>query len=288
MIYIAESGSTKCDAVFLDDHGQEIERIRTMGFNPYFHKRDFIATEIVKVPKVQELGDKVEKVFFYGAGCSSPELNREVEIGLKAGFPNAEIKVDHDLKAAAYATWQGEPQICCILGTGSNCVYFDGENTTPGYSGFGFIIGDEGSASYIGKQLIRHYLYRLMPERYRQEFFEAYHLDEEQIRENVYAKSGPNIFLGNLAPFAYERLEDPFFYQLVFDGFKEFVETQVLTFPQAREVTVNFVGSIAYHFEPVLRDVMTFFDLKLGHIVRRPVDGLVEYHRHHVLNLTSS
>ncbi len=288
MIYLAESGSTKCDAVFLNDHGEEVKRIRTIGFNPYFHKRDFVAREIVKVPEVKELGEQVTKVHFYGAGCSSPELNLEIAEGLKAGFPNAEISVDHDLTAAAYATYQGEPGISCILGTGSNCVYFDGEKTQPGYSGFGFIIGDEGSASYIGKQLVRSYLYRLMPENYRHEFFSRYHLTEEDIRESIYSKPGPNVFLGNLAPFAHERINEPFFYNMVFDSFKEFIQTQVLTFPQSRECTINFVGSVAYHFETVLRDVLNFFDLRMGVIIRRPVDGLIEYHRQNVLKLQNT
>ena len=126
MIYLAESGSTKCDAVFLSDNGEEIKRIRTIGFNPYFHDRHFVADEIQKVEEVSAMGAEVTQVYFYGAGCSSLELNEEVAIGLKAGFPNAEIFVDHDLRASAYATWNDEPQITCILGTGSNCVYYDG------------------------------------------------------------------------------------------------------------------------------------------------------------------
>jgi N-acetylglucosamine kinase-like BadF-type ATPase len=285
MIYIAESGSTKCDAVFLEESGAEIERIRTIGFNPYFHKRDFVAKEIQKVPQVQEMGNQVSKVFFYGAGCSTPELNQEIEEGLKAGFPNATIKVGHDLTAAAYATYQGEPEISCILGTGSNCVYFDGHQTIPGYSGYGFIIGDEGSASNIGKQLVRTYLYRTMPEQYRQEFYQRFQLSEEDIRESVYNKPGPNVFLGNLAPFAHERINEPFFYNLVFDCFKEFIQTQVLTFKQSKDCTINFVGSVAYHFETVLKDVLDFFDLRLGVIIRRPVDGLIAYHQKNLLNL---
>lgn len=285
MIYIAESGSTKCDAVFMSNEGEVLQAIRTIGFNPYFHNRDFVAREIVKVPEVQEKGAEVNAVYFYGAGCSSPELNQEISIGLKAGFPNAEIHVGHDLTAAAYCTYEEKESITCILGTGSNCVHFDGEKVTPGNSGFGFIIGDEGSASYIGKQLVRGFLYRTMPKHYRDEFFNTFHLSPEDIRENVYKKSGANVFLGNLAPFAHANIEDPYFYQLVFEGFREFVETQVLDFDRAESIDIHFVGSIAHHFEMVLRDVMAYFDLQLGQIIRRPISGLVEYHRKHILKL---
>ena len=288
MTYLAESGSTKCDAVFLDDQGGEIRRIRTVGFNPYFHDRHFIAQEIQKVPAVEELGESVTQVYFYGAGCSTENLQRVVRQGLSQGFPRAKISVDHDLSAAAYATYQDEPEITCIFGTGSNCVYFDGQQIKTGNSGYGYIIGDEGSASYIGKQLIRGYLYQTMPEGFRNQFYQRYELTEDKIRQKVYASEGANVFLGNLAPFAQERLHEPYFYQLVFDGFREFMETQVLPFPESQEVAISFVGSIAYHFEEILEDVLQFFDLRKGIVVRRPLDGLVQYHRDRVLKIENS
>lgn len=283
MIYLAESGSTKCDAVFLTAQGEEIERIRTMGFNPYFHDRAFVAQEIVKVPEIKARGEQVKQVFFFGAGCSTPALQAEIAEGLKSGFPHAEIFVDHDLKAAAYATYRGEAAITCILGTGSNVVHFDGKEIRPGHSGYGFILGDDGSASNIGRELIRMYLFRLMPPGDREAFFERYRLSEDDIRERVYNQPGANVFLGNLAPFAQERLGVPFYYHLVFEGFRRFIETQVIPFPEAREVPIHFVGSIAYHFETVLRDVIDHFDLKMGVIVRRPVEGLIDYYRKHIL-----
>lgn len=283
MIYLAESGSTKCDAVFLTEGGEELRKIRTIGFNPYFHNRDFVAKEIVKVPDVAKLGSAVTQVYFYGAGCSTKALQAEIAAGLKAGFPHAKIHVGHDLQAAAYATWQGEAQITCILGTGSNVVYYDGQQTHPGRSGYGFIVGDEGSASYIGKRIVRAYLYHQMEEELRQELEKDYQISESLIRDKVYAPSGANVFLGNLSPFAFKHIQNPFFYQMVFNGFKEFLETQVLPFPQSTKVPISFVGSIAYHFEAVLRDALDFFEFKMGVIVRRPVEGLMDYHRRQML-----
>lgn len=287
MIYLAESGSTKCDAVFLTNEGEEVKRIRTIGFNPYFHDRQFVAKEIIKVPEIIELGAQVEQVFFYGAGCSSPDLNVEIAEGLKAGFPNAQISVDHDLRASAYATWNGLPQVTCILGTGSNCVYYDGQSLQAGRSGYGFILGDEGSASYIGKRVVRAYLYRLMEPSLIREFEEHYGINEAIIREKVYAPTGANVFLGSFAPFAHKHLHLPFFYQMVFNGFREFIETQVLPFPHAQKVPISFVGSIAHHFEPVLNDVLDYFDLQKGKIIRRPVDGLIDYYKRYKIKVQS-
>lgn len=287
MIYLAESGSTKCDAVFLTNEGEEVKRIRTIGFNPYFHDRQFVSKEIIKIPEIMELGAQVEQVYFYGAGCSSPELNIEISEGLKAGFPNAQISVDHDLRASAYATWDGLPQVTCILGTGSNCVYYDGQTLQAGRSGYGYILGDEGSASYIGKRVIRAYLYRLMDDDLIQEFEDQFGVDEAFIREKVYALNGANVFLGSFAPFAHKHLDKPFFYQTVFNGFREFIETQVLPFPNAKKIPISFVGSIAHHFEGVLNDVLDYFDLQKGRIIRRPVDGLIDYYKRYKIKVQS-
>lgn len=290
MIYIAESGSTKCDAVFLEENGTEVSRIRTIGFNPYFHSAEFIDRELQKVKEIQKWGSKVTKAFFYGAGCSSKELNQKVVQGLSKHFPHAEIQVDHDLMASAYATYTGEPAISCILGTGSNTVYFDGKEITKGISGLGYILGDEGSASYIGKKLIASYLYETMPPKFRENFETTFKITREEIRQHVYEKPHANVFIGSFSPFAYKHLCHPFFYDLVYEGFHSFVETQVLYFEEAKNVPIHFVGSIAHHFQDVLEKVISDLNLKMGQVVRRPIDGLVQYYFTNILgeNLPSS
>ncbi len=278
MIYIAESGSTKCDAVFLENDGVEVARIRTIGFNPYFHSSEFIDTELKKVKEIAEYGAKVDHVYFFGAGCSSPSLNQKVAAGLTASFPNAKIEVDHDLMACAYATYTGEPAISCILGTGSNSVYFDGKSITKGISGLGYILGDEGSASYIGKKVLSAYLYKQLPQNMMCDFEETFKITPDEVRQRVYNMPHVNVFLGSFAPFAHKHINHEFFYKLVYEGFESFIKTQVMYFPEATQVPIHFVGSIAHHFEAVLKDVISNLKLKMGHVVRRPLDGLVQYY----------
>ncbi len=278
MILIAESGSTKCDAVFLDDSGKEISRFRMMGFNPYFHTSPFISENALLVDEIMKYKDQTTHVFFYGAGCSSQRLNLVISEGLSPVFPNAKIMVDHDLKACAYSTYDGEPSISCILGTGSNSVYFDGHDIAEEVPALAFILGDEGSASYIGKKLISGFLYKKMPQDLADDFFNTYKLTKDIVIDKVYAQDHANVFLGSLAPFAHKNIKNPFVYEIVAEGFRKFLETHVLCFPQAKNVEVNFVGSIAYHFQDVLVDLLKSMDLKLGRIIRRPLDGLINYH----------
>lgn len=283
MIYIAESGSTKCDGVFLNEDGTEVCRIKTMGLNPYFHDSDFIKNELEKNEEIKKLGPEVSRVFFFGSGCSTPQLNEKVHAGLIPHFPNAAINVDHDLMASAYATYQGKPEISCILGTGSNAVYFDGEQIIKGIAGLGYILGDEGSASYIGKKVLSSYLYETMPETFRRDFHRTYNLTADQIKERVYNKPHANVFIADFALFAHQHIKDHFFESMVYEGFFLFLNVQVKYFEQAKKVPIGFVGSVAYYFKPLLEKAVNDAGLSMGQIVRRPIDGLLNYYRSQVL-----
>lgn len=283
MIYLAESGSTKCDAVFLSDDGTEIERINTMGFNPYFHDADLVEREMKKHERVQKYRDQVTRVYFFGAGCSSPKLNTKIEEGLRRVFENAKVEVDHDLVACAYATYSGEPAISCILGTGSNSVFFDGAKTREEVPALAFILGDEGSASYLGKRMVADYLYKRLPERAHRDFKDSYQLSKDDVVERVYNRPHANVWLAGFAPFASKHIDLPYFWDLVFTGFKTFLEIHVKCFPEHREVPVHFVGSIAYYFQDILDCALQDLNLRKGQLIQKPLDGLIEYHRKNVL-----
>lgn len=288
MIYLAESGSTKTDAVLLDDSGEVVLRFNHIGLNPYFYDAEMISAEIRKIPELKTHYKDITRVFFYAAGSSSEFLAHRLKQGLAAVFERAEIKVDHDLMACAYATYTGEPAISCILGTGSNSVYFDGKNIKNSNSGMGFILGDEGAASYLGKRLLRGYFYKRMPEEFRNKFAVQYHLDKDEVIRKVYQEEHANVYLASFAPFASENIHHPFFWEIVFTAFKEFLEFHVLYFENARVVPVHFVGSIAWHFRDILENVMDHMDLQLGQIVQKPLDKLIEYHREYIFTLSSS
>ena len=158
MIFIIESGSTKSDWVLIDDKNNQ-SFYKTIGFNPYFHSSAIIDSEIRKNAELIALVDEIDRIYFYGAGCSSEELNNIVHNGLSSVFTSAKIIVEHDLLACAYATYDGSPGISCILGTGSNSCYFDGNDLIEEVPALGYVLGDEGSGSYFGKFLLSSYLY---------------------------------------------------------------------------------------------------------------------------------
>ncbi|WP_417591667.1 BadF/BadG/BcrA/BcrD ATPase family protein [Owenweeksia hongkongensis] len=277
MIYIADSGSTKCDHIILKEDGTELIRFETKGFNPQFCDAAFISVEMGNVTELKRLSTQVMKAYFFGSGCSTPELNQKVKDGLSPIFPNAIIQVDHDLMASAYASYSGKPAVTCILGTGSNAVYFDGNQITKGIAGTGYILGDEGSASYIGKKVLSSYLYKTMPEEFRDDFDKSYGLSRSEILKQVYEKPFANVFIASFATFASKHLESPFFHDLVYDGFESFLKTQVLYFDQAPQSPIHFIGSVAFHFNETLKEVVQDLKLNMGNVIQKPIDGLVQY-----------
>ncbi|MGB1647045.1 MAG: ATPase, partial [Crocinitomicaceae bacterium] len=168
------------------------------GFNPYFHSAEDISREISQHPDLILLADQIEHIYFYGAGCSSKKLNKIVENGLSTVFPSAKILVDHDLLACAYATYDGEPGISCILGTGSNSCFFDGKNLVEEVPALGYVLGDEGSGSYFGKYLLSSYLYKRLTEEINDAFEKKYNLSNATIVDKVYKECNANVYIASL------------------------------------------------------------------------------------------
>jgi N-acetylglucosamine kinase-like BadF-type ATPase len=282
MIYIAESGSTKCDSVLLDNQGNIVEQFSHMGFNPYFHSSELVFRKLNEIEVLRRRGYEVKKAYFYGAGCSAPHLTDIIAKGLAKIFTNAKIIVDHDLLAAAYSTYQGEPEIACIVGTGSNSCFFDGKNYYEEVPALAYVLGDEGSASYLGKKLLSGYLYKQLPKHIAEDFYNTYKLDKNDIITKVYNEPNANVFLANFSQFIGKHKDEEYFKKMTYEGFKVFLETHVLCFKEAREVQVNFVGSVAYHFQEQLYQAGKDLGLNLGSILRKPLQGLIDFHIKHL------
>jgi len=277
MVLIVDSGSTKSDWVLLKSDGSR-ELFKTMGFNPYFHNETIISNAIKQNADLFKCSDEVEQVFYYGAGCSSEELNSIVERALQRVFQSAEIEVDHDLLACAYATYTGEPAISCILGTGSNSCHFDGENLTEEVPALAYILGDEGSGSYFGKKVLSAYLYKKLPMHIAQDLEAEFRIDKSIIIENVYMQPHANVYLASFMRFIAKHKEESWIDDMLVDGLEEFMSIHVCCYKDHKEVPVHFIGSIGYFFENQLRRAAARVGIKVGVLTRKPIDGLVDYH----------
>jgi len=283
MVAIVDSGSTKSDWVILDEFKNVFLKTETIGFNPNFISRELIVPEIEKNKSLTSVKNSITKIYFYGSGCGVKQNCDTIEEEVGKVFINAKISVREDLAAAAFAAYNGKPAIVCIMGTGSNSCYFDGENLKIKLPSLGILIGDEGSGSAIGKQLVRRFFMQKLPQDLHEEFENTYHLTIEEALKNMYHSTRPNAFLADFNKFVVERKDHPYFVQMVSEEMKNFFEYQVIPYEESRESEINFIGSIAYYYENILRSVASELQLNVGHVVQKPIESLVNYHIKYIL-----
>lgn len=286
MIAIVDGGSTKCDWVILDNSTKITQKTETQGFNPNIVQPDLIPIEIEKNQHLYFLKDHLEYLFFYGTGCGTPENAAIMESQMKKVFTNAKIIIKEDMTAAAYAAYNGKPAIVCILGTGSNSCYFDGETVRRDLPSLGFLIGDEGSGSALGKQLLRRFFMKKLPKDLHQDFVATYHLTIDEAIKNMYHNPRANAYLAGFNKFVAQKKSHPYFQNMIFDEMKNFFEYQVLPYEEAREAEINFIGSIAFIYDDILRSAAAELNLTVGKIVQKPIESLVEYHKKYIFNKT--
>lgn len=285
MILIADGGSTKCDWILLDDQGEIVLKTRTKGLNPAVFKPKTLKARLEENEDLKEIVSQVTRVDFYGAGCGTPTPVKNLKEILEEYFRGAQINVDEDMVAAALAATT-KPGIVCILGTGSNSCYFDGQNVHMEVESLGYVLMDEASGNYFGKRLIRDYFYKFMGEDMSKEFAKRYDLNADTIKRNVYKEDNPNTYLASFAEFIFTAQErNGYFYKLIYEGMEKFIERRVMCFKQAQNVPIHFIGSIAFFSEDIIRDVAKRYHLDIGNVIRRPIDGLIAHYKKNVLKV---
>lgn len=272
MVLIADSGSTKCTWIASD--GARTTNVRTQGINAVQHSAEQIREALAELPPC----DGVTSVKFYGAGCGEtfPEASEKLRRELKAHFGTTDITVESDLLGAARALWGHGEGIACILGTGSNSCYYDGVRIVRNTPPLGWVLGDEGSGTYIGRQLVGNLLKGLCDESLRRLFFEEERLDYDEIIRRVYREGMANRFLASFTRFVARHIDRPELDELVCEAFRAFVRRNLAHYPADAEVSA--LGGVACHFERQLRHVLATEGLRAGRIVETPDEGLLNYH----------
>lgn len=281
MILIADGGSTKIEWCLLVNH-TIIKRFVTQGLNPVMLTKEEITArlEIDLTGELLPWRDELRTVYFYGAGCLPGEVSdmmREAMRPIMGTRPS--IDINNDLLSAARALCGNKPGIACILGTGSNSCYYDGDKIIDNISPLGFILGDEGSGAVLGRQLICDVLKHQLPSYICEEFLSQYKLDAHKIIRRVYRDPSPNRFLASLSPFLHEHLDIPEIHGLVKHQFDLFFKRNVSNYRKYNDCSVNFVGSVAYFYQDILREAADEAGYVISKIIRSPMDGLIEYHR---------
>lgn len=276
MKLIADSGTSYTDWLLLKDNGER-EVIETGGINPYYQSSEAIFSEI-EFSVVPAIGREIEEIYFYGAGCLLAGKASVVKYALGRCFPKAKIEVNSNLLGAARSLCGCCEGIVCVLETGSNSCLYDGKQILEQTPSLGFVIGDEGGASYLGRQLVADYFRGFQPKSVSAKFKKAYELTREELLKNIYTKNFPNRYLGNFARFLSENIEEEYCYKLAYDCFLYFFQRNIYSYTNYKSQKIYFVGSTAWFFQDVIQKVLKDEGLTLGYFLQKPIARLAEFH----------
>ena len=278
MILIADSGSTKTDWCVVEN-GVLVQQIFTKGTNPFFQSEEEISNEIATALLPELKTDEFDAVYFYGAGCGFPDkieiVHRAISKQLKV---KGNVEVATDMLAAARGLCGREAGIACIMGTGSNSCYYDGENIIANVSPLGFILGDEGSGACLGKLMVGDLLKNQMTPELKEKFLKQFDLTPADIIDRVYRKPFPNRFLASLSPFLAQNINEPCVHELVLNSFKAFFKRNIMQYENYQNLKVNLIGSVAFYYKEVLAEAAEAMGIQLGTIIQSPMEGLIKYH----------
>lgn len=277
MKLIADSGASKSDWILIQTSGEKLG-FQLAGLNPYYLSTaqtvEILSKELT--PFIE--ADKVDELYFYGAGCSSVYKCMMLEDAFQQLFKQAHIFIDSDLLGSARSLFGNSEGIVCILGTGSNACFYDGGKITDKIISLGYFFGDEGSGAHMGKNFIREYLLKKLPENINESFKKKFNYTRDNILDAVYNLPFPNKFLASFGDFYADHISDPYIQNLITNSFREFFENQLCQLKNYKDYPVSFTGSIAFYFEPTLRKVARDFDVEIGQILRTPINALAAYH----------
>lgn len=275
MLLIADSGSTKCDWVLFKDKDQEPIKIRTKGLNPAILIKENLAEIILNNAELLQFKNEIKTIYFFGAGCNNSQSITILQDLFGAIFPNAATTIKEDTMAAVWAT-TNDPAVVCILGTGSNCCLYDGKNIHLKVPAMGYLLMDEGSGNYFGKELLKCYYYNQMPQEIKVSFENEFDVSEGKVIENLYQNTMPNQYLASYAVFLFKNKQHPLMDSIIRKGFKKFIEHHILQFKEElQSLPLYFVGSIAFYGQDYLMEILKENGIKASRFVKMPIENVI-------------
>ena len=279
MRLIVDSGSTKTDWICIDEKGEILFDTQTKGLNPQVLTEQIIEERVINNFDLYQNRKKISHLYFYGAGCGTESPRKLIKKVFERVFVNSLIDIKEDTYAAVYSTIKvGEKAIVCILGTGSNCTYYDGKDIEQRIVSLGYTLMDEASGNFFGKELIRSYYFNEMDSNIARAFEKEYDLNADAIKDNLYRKENPNAYLATFSKFLIENKDYNIFKEIIFNGLNRFIAHQIMQFNDCYDIPIHFVGSISHYLKEEIRESLTEKGLKMGNVVQRPIDNLVNYH----------
>lgn len=273
---IADSGATKCEWCLVSK--TKTKKFSTQGISPYFLSKDEIKQLLSKDVSKKTGSETINNIYFYGTGLSNANNVSIIKSALKSVFPTAKADINTDMLAAARALLQHDKGIACILGTGSNSCYYNGKEIAKNNSSLGYVLGDEGSGSYLGKRVLQYYLYKTFDEELTARFNVQFKTNKDEILNKVYKQPLANRYLASFSVFLSENRGHYMIENIIEDGLHDFFFNHLYKYRESWQFPISFTGSVAFAFKDVLKEICNMYELQLGKVVKQPMDGLIAFH----------
>lgn len=224
---------------------------------------------------------ELEGFYLYTAGVVTETILVELTSSIKKFAPYAFIDIQNDLMGACRAAWGHDSGLVAILGTGSNTGFYDGVRISQKVMSGGFILGDEGSASVLGRLFITDWLKYAVPEDIAEDLdASGFDTSYESIIHNVYAGEAPSRYLGSLAPFILKHYDSSEYIRLLVDSnFRAFAEKSLMKYDIASH-PVAILGGFGCACSDVISRIFSEYGIRISCFIKAPVEGLVNYHTH--------
>ena len=276
MIIIVESGATKSDWRKIDENGALVSRNILDGTNVSSMTMEKIKSVLTEGLEAVQTS-KEDKFYLYTAGVITEDIRKELQEFILSLVDFKDIDIQNDLVGAARGALGHQSGVAAIMGTGSNTCFYDGKQVSQTVYSGGFILGDDGSASVLGKMFINDYLKKLIPEDVAKDFESRYDGSYANIVENVYRGSAPAAYLGGFAPFIMSHYDNPHIKHLVDTNFQNFIDRSLKTY-DTETYPVGIVGGFAYACRDIFVPMCEKTGIKLTGIIKEPIEGLINYH----------
>lgn len=277
MKLVVESGSSKADWAIIGQ-GIVLSCFQTKGFNPLFFDEIEMKQLLLNHQQIQGIIGDISQVYFYSPGFSHGDSRNRLHDILESVFKESNIYVESDLLAACRSVYHSQSLFVSILGTGSNTAFYDGKSMQQISPSLGFILADEGSGASLGRILLKDYLRKQLPEDIYISFSRAHSISLDRVLSSIYQEKYPNRFLASYVPFLSRHHTHDYVQNILRKEFQKYFNTQLLVHPLHADFTISFVGSVAFFFEDVLRQIALENGIKVSEIVQSPINGLVDYH----------
>ncbi|WP_426671700.1 hypothetical protein ACPPVU_10720 [Mucilaginibacter sp. McL0603] len=278
MIAVVYSGSNYAEWR-LADRGRTIASFKTAGINPYFNDEKQIIQLLNKNINLIHHAEEIKRIYFFGAGSFSNDLKAIVHNALSTFFKFGKVTVDHDIDAAAIACCKNKPGIICVCGSGSNAAWYDGRKVKSNNYGLGYILADEGSGNWLGRQLLKAFMNETLPPNIKKKFEHRYDFDRKTLLEKIYRQKQPAVFLSSFTDFYIENREDNYLKNVIINGFDKLINTYLLPlYKQHPDTQIHFAGSVAAGFQDYLYEATAAANLTIGNIIKEPINNLLTYY----------